>query len=78
MSRMINTVTGPVSADKLGITLAHEHLLFGYPGYQGDLTLGAFDHDAALKANVDVINQLKTDYGLNTIIDATLMNAVAM
>jgi len=71
VSRMVNTVTGPVSADNLGITLAHEHLLFGYPGFQGDLTLGAFDHDAALKANVDVINQLKADYGLNTIIDAT-------
>jgi phosphotriesterase-related protein len=71
MAKKVNTVTGPVSADKLGVTLAHEHLLFGYPGYQGDLTLGGFDHDAALQANVDVIKQLKSDHGLNTIIDAT-------
>lgn len=43
MSNMVNTVTGQVSADQLGKTLAHEHLLFGYPGYQGDLTLGIFN-----------------------------------
>ena len=71
MANMVNTVTGPVSADKLGVTLAHEHLLFGYPGFHGDCALGPFDHDAALQANVDAINQLKSAHGLNTIVDAT-------
>lgn len=38
------TVTGRVPADGLGFTLPHEHVIFGYPGYQGDVTLGAFEH----------------------------------
>ena len=42
------TVTGPVAAEQLGMTLPHEHVIFGYPGYAGDVTLGPFDHAAAL------------------------------
>lgn len=41
------------------------------PVFKVTLPWGAFDHDAALQANVDAINQLKADYGLNTIVDAT-------
>ena len=36
MAKMVQTVTGPVPADQLGPVLPHEHVVFAYPGYQGD------------------------------------------
>lgn len=64
------TVTGPVPASELGFTLPHEHVLFGYPGYQGDLTLGPFDREAALNACEDVARSLLSR-GVRTLVDAT-------
>ncbi|MEW6420921.1 MAG: phosphotriesterase-related protein [Deinococcota bacterium] len=64
------TVTGPVPADQLGLTLPHEHVIFGYPGFQGDVTLGPFDHDAALTACVAVAETLRSR-GVQTVVDAT-------
>lgn len=70
MSRMINSVCGPISADELGTTLMHEHFLFGYPGYQGDITCGPFNRDLALKTCLDTLEKLKS-LGLKTVVDAT-------
>lgn len=70
MSRMINTVTGPVSSDALGGVLAHEHFVFGYPGYTGDVSLDAFDRDAFTAEMVKVAETIKGQ-GINTIVDAT-------
>jgi len=67
---MVNSVLGPISADDLGITLMHEHFLFGYPGYQGDVTCGPFDREAAMKTCLDTLEQLK-GVGLKTVVDAT-------
>ncbi|WP_291429090.1 phosphotriesterase-related protein [Deinococcus sp.] len=64
------TVTGPVPASELGFTLPHEHVLFGYPGYQGDLTLGPFDREDALTACADVARSLLSR-GVRTLVDAT-------
>ena len=64
------TVTGPVEASALGVTLPHEHVIFGYPGYQGDVTLGAFDHGAALAHCVGVAQTLRAR-GVQTVVDAT-------
>jgi phosphotriesterase-related protein len=66
----VNTVLGPVSADDLGVTLMHEHVIFGFPGWSGDCTIGPFDRDAALKASQDLFDELK-GYGLKTFVDAT-------
>jgi phosphotriesterase-related protein len=35
----VNTVTGQIASDELGTTLMHEHILFGYPGWEGDCSL---------------------------------------
>lgn len=51
---MINTVTGPINAEQLGKTLIHEHFIFGYPGFQGDVTLGAFNEEAALEEAINI------------------------
>ena len=32
----VNTVTGPVPVDELGVTLMHEHLIVAYPGWEAD------------------------------------------
>lgn len=64
------TVRGPVEAADLGLTLPHEHVLFGYPGYQGDVTLGRFDHHAAMTHCLQVAEAVKSR-GVRTIVDAT-------
>lgn len=70
MSRMINTVTGPVSSDQLGGILAHEHIMFGYPGYQGDATFEAWDEALFFEKMVPVVDAIKKQ-GIRTIMDAT-------
>jgi len=66
----INTVRGPISGDQVGKTLIHEHFIFGYPGYQGDITLGAFDGEGALKASLETAQKVKR-HGVKTVVDAT-------
>ena len=70
VSSTVNTVLGPISAEKLGKTLIHEHFVFGYAGFQGDTTLGEFDREAALQVGINVAERLKA-YGVNTVVDAT-------
>lgn len=66
----VNTVMGPVSPEKLGMVLPHEHFAFAYPGWFADATIAPYDYYAALKTNIAAINATKR-YGINTIIDAT-------
>jgi phosphotriesterase-related protein len=66
----VNTVTGPVSSDDLGLTLVHEHFFFGFPGYQGDLTLGPLDREAIVETGVGVA-RAAASRGVKTIVDAT-------
>lgn len=67
---MVNTVLGPVSPDKLGITLVHEHFAFAYPGWFADASIAPYDFKAVLKTNLAVIKAAQK-YGIKTIIDAT-------
>ena len=71
MAKMVNTVTGPVSSDSLGKTYIHEHILFGYPGFQGDMSVAPFDWDGTLKLCIGTIKPLMEKYGLKTAVDAT-------
>ena len=71
MAKTVNTVTGPVPSDTLGKTYIHEHILFGYPGYQGDLSVAPFDWDSALQLSIDTIKPIMDNYGLKTVVDAT-------
>lgn len=67
---MVNTVCGSVQADKLGKILIHEHFQFGYPGFQGDMTIGRYDREEALKVGLDVAERLKR-HGVQTVVDPT-------
>lgn len=71
MSKKINTVLGPIEAKDLGKTLMHEHLIYGFCGFQGDNTLGGFDELLCIKENMKWLTPLKEKYGFKTIVDAT-------
>ena len=67
---VVNTVTGPVSPDDLGITLMHEHVIFGYPGWYGDATIAPFDREAAVSAGLETMAEVKA-HAVKTFVDAT-------
>lgn len=67
---MINSVLGPISPDKLGTTLVHEHFAFAYPGWFADKTIADTDFKTIYKTNLGVIRAAQK-YGIKTIIDAT-------
>jgi len=67
---MVNSALGPISPDKLGVTLVHEHLAWAYPGYEADATIAPYDREAALQAGLKACEAAKAA-GIQTIIDAT-------
>mgnify|MGYP004668595547 FL=1 len=70
MNKLIQTVTGPISANQIGRCLAHQHVLFGYPGWE-NAVLSPFRYDETLEIASDVLLDAKERCGLQTIIDAT-------
>lgn len=66
----IQTVTGIITPNEMGATLVHEHVLFAYPGYSGDVTFGTFDHEAAMQSCVAACSAASA-HGVKTLIDAT-------
>ncbi|WP_077213402.1 phosphotriesterase family protein [Bacillus dakarensis] len=69
MSKLVNTVLGPVSSDQLGKTLMHEHFCFGFPGYYGN-TVHVKERSELVRLGVEVANKAKAQ-GVKTIVDAT-------
>ena len=65
----VNTVLGPINASDMGKTLMHEHLIFGYYGWQHD-PLHPFSRDAALEKLVQNMAELKKS-GIDTLVDVT-------
>ena len=69
MSKNVNTVLGKISPEEIGRTLMHEHFIFGYPGFAGDVTLGNSRRDLIEHALEKAI-EIKA-LGIDTVIDAT-------
>ena len=67
---MINSAIGPLSPDKLGTTLVHEHFCFAYPGWFADVTIAPYDPEAVLQAGLAACATLK-EIGVQTVIDPT-------
>jgi len=67
---MINSALGPISPDKLGWTLVHEHLQSAYTGWYADASMAPYDREAALQACLKACEAAKAA-GIQTIIDAT-------
>ncbi len=74
----VNTVTGPVSPDELGITLMHEHILYGYPGWEGDQTIAPLDREEIVKNAAETLGRLKNEFGVQTCVDATALDGGRM
>lgn len=69
MTEKVNTVLGPVSVNELGKTLMHEHIFFGYPGFNGN-SLYEKSNDELVEEGVKAANIAKNQ-GVKTIVDAT-------
>jgi len=61
------TVLGPISPDKMGVTLSHEHINFAYPGYQADASVAPYDQKVSQKNWMDV-NKTWKKYGVKTVV----------
>ena len=63
----INTVTGRIQPSDLGLTLVHEHLLIGFPGWFLD-SVAPFKRKEALSRAVDKLQELR-GLGVKTFVD---------
>jgi phosphotriesterase-related protein len=70
MGKTVMTVTGPVPANSLGVSLMHEHFTFAYPGWFADDSLSPYNRDAAEAACLKILEDVKK-FGVQTIVDAT-------
>lgn len=66
----VNTVTGPVSLDKMGFTLVHEHISFQYGGLESDSTVAPYDRAKVKATALPILRDLKAA-GVTTLVDCT-------
>jgi phosphotriesterase-related protein len=64
----IQTVLGEISADSLGRTLFHEHLIIKYPGAEFD-PRAEFDRGAAIAEGTRRLKLLRQVHGVETFVD---------
>jgi phosphotriesterase-related protein len=64
----IQTVTGPIDADELGRTLAHEHVIIGWPGWDSDSLYRAPARADVIAIAADRIAEMR-DHGVKSMID---------
>jgi phosphotriesterase-related protein len=69
----ISTVTGFSRPEELGLTLVHEHLLLGYPGWYLDALAPRFVRAEALSRAVDKLSELRS-LGVETFVDPCPMD----
>lgn len=67
---MVQTVTGSINAEQMGRCLSHQHLIFGYPGWE-NAALSPFQPKEFMDRAEGVLMDAKQRCGLQTIIDAT-------
>lgn len=65
----IDTVTGPIPADRLGTTLMHEHVLVDFIGAAG-VSPSRYDADAVFRAVLPYLHQAKR-LGCETLVECT-------
>ncbi|MFZ5643844.1 MAG: phosphotriesterase family protein [Bacillota bacterium] len=70
MTQSVNSVLGPIAPEKLGVTLMHEHLVFGYPGWQYDSAAPSYNREKAFEVCCAMVGEAMS-HGLKTVVDAT-------
>jgi phosphotriesterase-related protein len=68
---IVNTVLGPIDSSKMGITLAHEHILSSNAGIPQDFP--DFLEDDFMQHIIDGLNEAKAA-GIKTVVDATTLD----
>ncbi|MEW6440127.1 MAG: phosphotriesterase-related protein [bacterium] len=66
----VHSVLGPIPAQKLGVTLVHEHLVYGFPGWRSDTAAPPYDRQKIFVKSVEAMEEAKA-LGLKTLVDAT-------
>lgn len=65
---IVNTVTGPISVNDLGVTLMHEHLLIGYPGWEANTLQPGPSRDEIIATCVGKIEDMQA-HGIRSMLD---------
>jgi phosphotriesterase-related protein len=73
MRDWVETVLGRRRPSELGITLMHEHLIIGWPGWEFDAAAPAFDRVEVRRRCVERMLELK-ELGLRTMLDPCPMD----
>jgi phosphotriesterase-related protein len=68
MANTVQTVLGPCAPENLGVSLMHEHLMIGWPGWETDASAPALDRRATRERCVERMLELK-DLGMSTLVD---------
>ncbi len=64
----IETVTGPISVDELGVTLMHEHLFIGYPGAEADTLRPGPSREEMLATCIEKVHSMQ-ELGIQSMLD---------
>ncbi len=67
----VNTVLGEISADRLGETLCHEHVVCVNPSFCNTFGNKWFPKEQVLERAIKLFQQVRVECGVQTIIDAT-------
>ncbi len=65
---LINTVTGPIDINELGVTLMHEHVMIGYPGWEADSLRAGPGRAEMMAVAIDKIQAMQ-DRGIQSMVD---------
>ena len=68
-ARIVQTVTGPIAADRLGVTLMHEHVLVDFIGADR-VSPSRYDADEVFKVALPHLTDVRT-LGCETLVDCT-------
>jgi phosphotriesterase-related protein len=68
MTKIVQTVTGTCRPAELGLTLMHEHLIIGWPGWDSDTAAPRFDRRDAKRLCVDRMLELR-ELGVSALVD---------
>ncbi len=68
MTKKINTVTGPIGVDALGVTMMHEHLVIGFAGWESDTFHPGPTRNEMIAICCDKIEQMKS-FGIRSMVD---------
>lgn len=74
--KIIHTVTGPIPASELGVTLMHEHIICTSPVMMSEFGDKWFDRDLVIDLAVNKLRQAAERHGVRSMVDATPINLV--